>query len=144
MCAVFSAYSDVTTIDGRVCGYVIFDLDYPQLEQPFGSAGTREIHPHSAGRMATLAMANVFVSFLMGLWGSAWSGKRMQDGTQPRCATALCIVSTRENFSYVCMVGINSHFKVLAFLCWAAWIRHLVMLRYIDYVFTVDSCCLCF
>ncbi|GAB0177852.1 hypothetical protein GRJ2_000250500 [Grus japonensis] len=29
------AHSDVTTIDGRVCDYVIFDLDYPQLEEPF-------------------------------------------------------------------------------------------------------------
>ncbi|PKU40576.1 hypothetical protein llap_9131 [Limosa lapponica baueri] len=29
------AHSDVTRIDGRVCDYVIFDLDYPQLEQSF-------------------------------------------------------------------------------------------------------------
>ncbi|KAM6283483.1 uncharacterized protein M6G45_001531 [Spheniscus humboldti] len=32
---ILEAHSDVTTIDGRVCDYVIFDLDYPQLEQSF-------------------------------------------------------------------------------------------------------------
>ncbi|KAM6420942.1 cell adhesion molecule CEACAM5-like [Pluvialis apricaria] len=37
LCAlvILEAHSDVTTIDGRVCDYVIFDLDYPQLEQSF-------------------------------------------------------------------------------------------------------------
>lgn len=35
VCAVFSAHSDVMTIDGRVCDYVIFDLDCPQLERSF-------------------------------------------------------------------------------------------------------------
>ncbi|CAM9670423.1 unnamed protein product [Bubo scandiacus] len=37
LCAlvILGAHSDVTTVDGRVCATVTFDLDYPQLEQSF-------------------------------------------------------------------------------------------------------------
>lgn len=111
------------------CATMLFlTLTIPNWSSLLGSAGTREIRPCSTGGMATPGLARAFVSFLMGRWGSTWSGKRMQDGTQPQRATALSVVSTKENFSYVCMVGVNSHFKVLVFLCWAAWIMHLFIL----------------
>lgn len=144
MHAVFLAHSDVTTIDGRVCDYVIFDLDYPQLEQSFRISwhkGNTSLQHWTHGNTGHGQHIRVFPN---GTWGSVWLGKRMQDSTWPRCAKALSVVSTKEKFSYVCMVGVNSHFKVLVFLCWAAWIRHSFMLRCIGYVFTAGSFCLCF
>lgn len=142
VCCVFS--SQWCNDNRQESVQLLFDLNYPQLEQAFASVGTREMHLCSARHVATLGMASALVSFLMGHWGSVWSGKRMQDGTWPQCATALSTVSTEEKFSYVCIVGVNSHFKVLVFLCWAAWIRHLFMSRCIDYVLMVGSFWLCF
>ena len=127
------------------CATMLFlTLTMPSGSDLFRSAGTREMHPRSAGHTAAVGTASTFVSFLMGRWGFTSSGKRMQDSTRPWCATALSTVSTKENFSCVCMVGVNSDLKVLVFLCWAAWRRYLFMLRCIGCVFMVGSFCLCF
>ncbi|KAM6097723.1 uncharacterized protein LJ206_001059 [Theristicus caerulescens] len=72
LCAlvILEAYGDVTTIDGRVCNYVLFDLGCPQLEQPFWISwhkGNMSSQPWTHGNTGHGQRVRVFPNGTLGL-----------------------------------------------------------------------------